>query len=317
MSEAATQESLAQPKVDPGPKTAREMQAEAEAPATMGAQAEAKEPVTEEVPKTEEEETELEAKAETEDETEEEAEADGKPKRKGGFQRQLAKKDRKISDLEREREYWREQALRTQSTQTKPEDAKKLETTGKPDPKTFESNEDYLEALTEWKVEQRLQKVEAQAKETKLKSEAQTRWEAHSSRIEKFKESHPDLDLEDALDNVKGIQISLAVNDRIVNSKYGPEIMYELANNPKEFARICKLPAMDAAEEIGFIAAKFAKTDSPPKETKKTVPRPITPVRGKGAAIPKDLSDPNLSMAEYNRIRDEQEREQRRNNLRR
>jgi len=295
--------------------------AEEAAPATMGADDALEATSTETEEAGEETETEAPEEAlEASDDAPAEEEAEKPVKKKGGFQKRIDKLNKKNSDLEREMTYWREQAMKNQTA--KPEEPVKkeagVEVSTKPNPKNFDTNEDYLEALTDWKLDQKLKKQEEASREAKIKSEQQSRVETHFQRVEKFKEENPDIDLDDELNNVKHIRISLAVNEAIIESEFGPQLMHELASNPKEFERICKLSPIAAARAIGKIEAKFSSSEAEPspKVKKASAPAPIKPVTAKGSVGHKNIYDPNLSMAEYNRIRDEQER-QRKEALRR
>jgi hypothetical protein len=235
------------------------------------------------------EESEEEVEASEDDEPEEE-----RPKKKGGFKRRIEKLNSKISQAEQEREYWRQQALKAQAQpQAKPQATPE----GKPSPENFESHDDYVEALTDWKLDQKLQAQSVKQRESQIKSEHQARVDAHINRVQAFAKNHEDF--EEAMEDVDDIPISIAVQEIILESENGPELMYELAKNRKEFERICALPALAAARALGRFESKLSKQ----QETKTTkAPPPIRPVGSKSSSgVNKKPED--MDFQEYKRWR--------------
>lgn len=81
------------------------------------------------------------------------------------------------------------------------------------------------------------------------------------------------------------------------------EVLYHLAKNPDEAARIAMLSPTKQAVAV----AKVAQGLGAPKRVS-SAPPPISPkVSGSGTA-PASLDDPNISMEEWARLRNEQER---------
>jgi len=79
------------------------------------------------------------------------------------------------------------------------------------------------------------------------------------------------------------------------------EVLYHLAKNPDEAARIALLPTARQAVAV----AKLAQNVGAPKRVT-SAPPPISPkVQGIGSA-PATLDDPNISMEEWVRLRNEQ-----------
>ena len=79
------------------------------------------------------------------------------------------------------------------------------------------------------------------------------------------------------------------------------EVLYHLAKNPDEAARIALLPTARQAVAV----AKLAQNVTAPKRVT-SAPPPISPkVQGIGSA-PASLDDPNISMEEWARLRNEQ-----------
>lgn len=260
-----------------------------------------------------------ESKADEADDKEDETEKE-KPKkaRSGGWQKRIDKKTREAAEARREAEYWKAQALKGAAGDQKPKsqesDAPKTEAKdGRPKADDYDSHDAYVEALADWKVEQRLKAEKAEEQKTQLQKEFESKLQSFREKAKSFAESHDDY--EDVLESVDHIPVSPAVHDSIMS--VGPEMAYELAKlGEEEFARINSLPPIAAAREIGKIEAKLAakaseatKKPEPKKITQ--APKPLEPV-GKGTAtVRKSIDDPDIPFEDYVRLRREQERRKR------
>lgn len=242
---------------------------------------------------------------------------DNKPKKKGGFQKRIGKLTAKISAKDQEIEYWKEQALKGKNPD-KPQVEATKETKsvseGKPDPNNFDTNAEYIEALTDWKLEQKETKAKADKQIEQVKSEYQKQSEAHQTRINEFKKQTPDFDdvVGEFLEEHGDVKFSPAVEELVLLSDLSGAIVYEFAKNKKELDRLNSLSPLAAAREFGKLELKLSKeTDSTNAVEKKTskAPPPITPVRSKSSATTrKTIYDADLSQAEYEAMRREQEK---------
>ncbi len=231
-----------------------------------------------------------------------------KPKKKGGFQKKIERLNTRLTAAEQNAEYWRTQALRE-----KPAEQKKVETiqdlSKRPKADDFKTADEYQEALTDWKVEQRLATERQKQQDDAVKKEIQAKFSQHGQRVEEFKKEHEDFedDWKDAVSKVGENNLSLTVREVIVTSEMGPELMQELANDPKEFKRICGLSALEAAKALGKIEVRLTKPTTPKKEETKTKasPKPPTPVRTKGSNTSKGYHD-KMTQREYEDWRNEQ-----------
>lgn len=265
----------------------------------------------------EQEESEDEAKGDDKNEDDESEEDEDQLKKKSrskrGFKKRIAKLSNKLSEKDKEIEYLKKQLFEgkkpddvNDSKQAKGDDQ---ESDAKPVADDFETHEDYIEALTDWKLEQKLSAQKAKEKETQVQSEHQKAVKAHIDRVEEFRESHEDFD--EVIEDASDIQMSVAVQQLIIESENGPELMYELSKDPDELERICSLPPMSAAREFGKFETRIMKSSEPKKEAKEIkttkAPKPIKPVGAKASGSgKKDIYDPNLSQAEFERLRQEQ-----------
>lgn len=260
---------------------------------------------------TKEGEEDSESKDGDEDDDDEEKEEE-KPKKKNGFKKRIDSLRKRVSDKDREIEYWREQALKGQPREREPQ-AKTAESkaeTGKPSPDDFDSHDEYIEALSDWKVEQKLKAHEEKQRVLQAQTEFQKAIQAHNKRVEAFVKTHDDF--HEVVEDVDDIPLSIAIQEVILSSENGPELMYSLAKNREELERINALSPIAAARELGKFEAKIkAQSESrPKKKTTTKAPKPLSAIGGKsGGSVKKSIYDPNLSYKEYERLRAEQERQ--------
>lgn len=158
----------------------------------------------------------------------------------------------------------------------------------------------YLDNL----VEQRIAAREARAEQQRQAAELQ-------AKEQEFRAAHDDYD--DALDAFARAGLPPATVQAVLTSGAPPAIMYSLAKNPAELARIRALPPVQAILEIGRLDAKRASSTAtqkaPPGKQpvvtrKPAAPAPIAPVTARGPTTVKSVSQ--MSQEEYNAWRDSQ-----------
>jgi hypothetical protein len=246
-------------------------------------------------------------------------EDDGKPNKKNGFKRRVDKLNKRIEAAEQEREFWRQEALRTRDRE-KPapaDESTKVDLSKKPKQDDFETIEAYQDARDQWVRAQAVADFKKEQREQEAKEALTKREQTYQERVSKFIAEEAD-DFNEVISAQKDLPLSLVMQEAIKESEIGPKIVYELAKNPSEAKRIFALSATRQALELGKLEAKLTLSpkesvdpDSSQETKTKTALKPITPVKGKGSVVPKDLDDPELSQAEYNRVRNKQERERR------
>lgn len=247
--------------------------------------------------------------ADSESEKDQDGDAKDKPRKKGGFQRRIDKLNARNSAAQAEIEHWKSMALKgagESKAETKVEEPKQVDTAGKPNPDSFETHAEYVEALTDWKIETRDKAAKEQAAKVRLETEQSNLMKAHSSRVKDFATKTEDF--QDVLESVDDVPVSPTIRELLITSENGPELMYELAKNRAEYERINKLPPLAAARELGKIESKLSAKEEPKQETKKITkaPQPINPVGGKGGPAEKSIDDPNLSQKDYEALRAKQ-----------
>lgn len=220
----------------------------------------------------------------------EETPPEQRPKKKNGFKKRIDKLNLRNSELQNEAEYWKAKATAKAEPENKVE-TKKADIAGKPKEDQFETHAEYVEALTDWKVDQKDAKRAADSKQAEIKTAYDNQLKSYQERRKEFEKTHEDF--KDVLSEVDDVRMSLTVQGAILESENGPELAYELAKNPEEFKRICALSPEQANRAIGRFEAKLKSQSSEElkTETKTTkAPLPIKPIGSKAGHV-KTLSD--------------------------
>ena len=206
-----------------------------------------------------------------------EGQAEEKRRRAGGWQRKLEKKEREL-------EYWREQAMARQ---------------GQPPPGQQPPGQAVPEQTPEQKAAAYVQSMVAEGIRQEKERERQAAQQAEfAKRTQETIAAHPDF--EDVVSSVEHIPVSPALQQVILTSPVGPEIMYQLAKSPGELARISALHPLDAAREIGRLEAKASSTPAPKTQTKSATRPPAPPTNvGGSSTSARDRDD--LPIADYKR----------------
>jgi hypothetical protein len=152
----------------------------------------------------------------------------------------------------------------------------------------FDTYEEYVEALTDWKLEQRdVLREQAKARETQQ--------ETVKTQVAAARERHADYD-QVVNDQVV---ISPAMAEVMVASEHGAEVAYYLGSNPDEAARIAKLSPAAAGAALARIEASLdlgtSATQKPKTATTTKAPPPPKTITGSGSGAdaepdPKDFS---------------------------
>ena len=201
----------------------------------------------------------------------------------------LAEEERESTRIEAE--FWKNQASKPKEEE-KPVSEISVGTT-KPVLEDFADYDAYVEALTDWKIEQKEQ-VNRQAY---VQHQQQER---HGQLISSFDKKAATVvdalpDFEEVARNSGMRRIFSAmphITDAIMESEKGPEIAYYLGKNRQKAIEMTQMHPIRGAIELGKIEARFLTL-----ETKKIsrAPEPINPVGGMSAAV--DDED-NMSVEE-------------------
>lgn len=292
------------------------------APSAPGVKApEQKESTESEAVENEDEEGKDDAEAPDSEESEAKESDEAKPaKKKGGFQRRIDKLNAAKTAAQQEVEYWKQLALKQgaasdpKTAQPKADAPAAVTADAKPNPDNFSTHAEYVEAIADWKADQKLKERDQKEAQSRLQTEQQNTMKAHFERVQSFAQKTDDF--EEMMENLEDVPRSAALEQIITSSENGPELLYELAKNPEEAKRIAKLTPLALAREIGKLESKLTSSapssSSEKKEPKKLTqaPKPIGPVGGGKAAG--GLKTPEeMSFSEYEKYRREQMRRKR------
>lgn len=234
-----------------------------------------------------------------EDSTDEEGEESPKKIKKSGFKKRIDKLNGRVNAAREEADYWKEQALKGKQSDDKKEPLK-VEN-ARPDQDDYEEHDDYIEALTDWKLDEKLKVRDKKREETKVNNDI-------NSRVQSFQEKNKAFaltkeDYADVAESVDDVEMSVAVQEIIIESDNGPELMYELAKNRDEFERICSLSPLKAASAIGRFEERNLNVKTK-TIAKSKAPKPMSSIKSRGGgAGNKTIYDADISQKEYERLR--------------
>lgn len=275
------------------------------------------EPTGEETPETppetgaEPEEVETPAQEETEEATGEDTPADteevkkakGVQKRIDELTKQKHEATRREQEKEKEVEYWKAQALKGQQP---PEPQPEVIPQGfpaKPTVEQFESYEEFVEALTDWKVELKDVRKTVEAERKNIAEKQQTIAEQHSTRVQTAKAKYEDFD--DVTSSLDGIMVPMVTIEVIQESEVSADLFYYLGQHPDEAKKLQTLSVPAQLREIGKLEARLEKKPEPEIPAKRVTqaPEPIKPVGNKEKAVAADPD--NMSDEEWYRYENE------------
>ena len=224
---------------------------------------------------------------------------------KDPVEKRIGKLTKKWRTTERERDFERAKRLEAEAELAKLKS--QIPSADKPKREDFEDDEEFLEALTDWKVESKL-KTHSEVVTKKIGEDAEKQAAAEiEQELEEISEKGQDK-YEDYSTVVfdKDLVLTQGMVETALLTDIAEDILYYLGKNPDISAAIGEMPALRAAKEIGKIEARLVaekkkpdeKKADPPAPAKKLTqtPEPIDPVRSTGA-IDKDPSQ--MSAKEY------------------
>lgn len=153
----------------------------------------------------------------------------------------------------------------------------------KPTRQEGESDDAFVERLTDWKLDQRDQASRQRQAQEQNKSLADKteRMYAEASKV-------PGFDRED----FEALPLTPVIAQALIESDQGSKLMAHLAANPEEVDRIRALSPARQAAEIGKLETKLSAA---PKTSK--APPPINPIGSRGNGGPIDAA--NVSVAQW------------------
>lgn len=225
-------------------------------------------------------------------------------KSKGGFQKKIDRLTKTVADLRAELDAARANGkpLAETPAATEPAAAGKEPKIGE-----FKSVDEYLEAKTEWLVNQKLTLRQQHEEMQAVQEERKEIFNAYNQKVAELEAEHDDFA---EVVGRSDIQIPESVRLAVLEMENGPQVAYYLGQHPEECDKLCEMTPFRAVVEIGKIADKLEVPASTAPKNKTMPPPPIRPVGGN--ASPSSIPLDKLSPEEYIRVRNQQEREKRR-----
>lgn len=202
-------------------------------------------------------------------------------------------------EAEREAAYWRGIAEGTKKPDAPAQPQKVAD--AKPAVADFQDYDSYIEAVAEWKADQKIREVlrsnDERSEQSKRASEAREVASTWATRQEATRQAIPDYD---EVVGSSSVIISPSVSDVLLTSESGPQVAYHLAKNPAIVDRLNAMTPIAAAREIGRLEAALEK---PSKKPAVPVPEPATVSRSSRT----QTSDPaQMTQEQYRAMRAKQ-----------
>jgi len=225
------------------------------------------------------------------------------PKPKDVVQRRIDEITKKFRTAERERDFERSKRIELEAEVEKLKES--APPTDKPKLEDFESEVEFLEALTDWKVEQKLRVEKEKSLQEKATEQERAAvaegYDAVDASMEKGREKYSDF--EDLVMS-ENLQISDAMLATVMLSEIAEDILYYLGSHPEESAAIA---ALEDERQVAFEIGKIEERLKAPPLPKKLpgAPPPITPVRTTGVV---EKNPENMTAKEYRAWREGKKR---------
>ena len=238
------------------------------------------------------------AEAKTEGKPEEKPE-EGKEK-KGGWQKRV--------DKLTEQNYRLRTQLEQLQVQSKPPAAAPT-AKARPQEKDFEEYDKYIEALADWKADERIAASRRQDAEAAQLAEANEVLTNYNNKLVVAREKYEDWE---EVVGASEVAIPMVVQTAILNLDNGPDVAYHLAKNKELLEDLKGMNDLQAVMHIGRLSSSLAGKETKPAEAAPAVkpaakaepPKPIKPVGGSSTKVTLPLDDDGVSYAEYVRRRE-------------
>lgn len=185
--------------------------------------------------------------------------------------------------------------------------AKPIEAGAKPLRSQFPTDDDYIEALSDFKARQAIANREREEAEAHADAEAAEIAAQWSKRQDSAMKVFPDYA---EVIGKSELQIPPHVHQAILESDQGPQIAYYLALHPEEAKRVAQMKPIQAIKRIASLERSLADIEEEPEKPAKAevtpslpqkskAPAPIEPVKSVPSSAPASAS----SFEEYKRRR--------------
>jgi hypothetical protein len=216
--------------------------------------------------------------------TDEQKEKKPNPKLERRFSEITKQREAARDEAKREREARESLEVRLKELEARVNPPNEVDAVGEePRPEQFSDMYEYAKALAEHTADKKLAERDQQDQNRKAAAEQEVKFKAWADRVNAAKSQLPDFD-----DMVQSsdVKVSDPVRDAIIESEYGPQILYYMAENAEFAKKLGDMSIVSAVREIGKIEARYerdAKVSAPDARAvvgKSRAPAPISPLRG-------------------------------------
>jgi hypothetical protein len=200
------------------------------------------------------------------------------PKLELRFEKITKQREEARQEAKREREARESLEAKVRELEGKVSPKAETQPTGEPKPENFSDMYEYAKALTDYRVDQRLNEEKQKEVQAKVQAERDKLVNTWAKRVESAKGEMPDFE---AMVGSADVVVSNEVRDAIFESEVGPRILYHLAENPEIAEQLQGMTLTRALATIGKLEARFEKPEPQTKTTvgKSKAPAPINPIK--------------------------------------
>ena len=199
-----------------------------------------------------------------------------KPKPKQSVQERINELTAARREAERDRDFYREQALRGTQAQPAQEAQYTPQGDGRPDRADYNDDFDYIEDLTDWKAAQAASQY---AQRVSQQAQRQQVVETYHTRTATLYPNGKPAGLS-AFERIA--VVPEAVNEIVGASDIGPRIAAHLGDNPAELARLERLSPIQQARELTLLETRLAVPGRSSAKNATDAPEPAPQARGAG-----------------------------------
>lgn len=238
-------------------------------------------------------------------ETEEEEAPKPKTNGKGRFEKRISQLTREKFEARAEADSLREQLQQLQQQRQQPPEKPEAVPSpqvpeGRPQRVNFKSDEDYVEAVSQWKAEQVFRAMQQRENENAIRERDTQVHASYLQMADDYTASHPDFNQVIGAIRVSE-DVAPGVQAAIMGRPNGPEVAYYLGQHPEVCEELSQMNAADAVAEIGAISISLV-----PRAPKTNVPRTpatINPVAGGSTRTARDPYGSDMTYDEWRQYR--------------
>ena len=229
---------------------------------------------------------------------------------KSGFQKRIDKLTREKYELQNRLAALEKAPKAEPAKAVEQPKVEEIKLPAKPSKDDFNDYDEYIEALADWKTEQKLAAKLEQLRKEEAEAEQKAQFEsmrtAYLKRLEAAAERYEDF--EEIAGNSR-VEVSKAIEELIITSEEGPDLQYYLGSHPDWAKKLLTMSPAKQLMEAGKVLAKLTENseqeeESEPRPKKPGPPAPIRPLGGSStkSSVPLD----ELDYQEYRKLRDTQ-----------